>query len=102
MIQVIRATPRKHRIGVVGPRSAKKVSVTRGGTTLKDILPEQIQAWARLIGQRRAKDVYKLAQRGIQGTLPELLTYDWLDKKHLSFSFQYPLLGAEQPAGAPS
>lgn len=73
--------------------------LTGGGIDQLNVLPEAIKEIARIVGERRAREVWKLKQRGIDGTLPELLTYAWLDKQKRLFEFQSSVMGGRRVSG---
>ena len=56
-----------------------------------------------MVGWKRARECWNLAQKGlkgtIQGTLPELCAYAWLQRRGIMFEFQAPLLGGRQTSG---
>lgn len=92
------------KVGKVGLRPLHKVGVTRvagltgGGVRQLDLVPEQLRVVARRIGDTRAKRVWKLMQR-VQGSLPELCTYDWLERRKLGFQFQSGQMGGRRMSG---
>jgi len=94
------------RVGRVGLRSpVKRVGVdlgrklTGGGVEQLNLVPEALRVWARRVGETRARRVWKLMQRGIQGSLPELCTYDWLESRKIVFQFQASLMGGWMMSG---
>jgi len=95
------------RVGTIGGLSGRKAvgvdlpaTGPRGDTGLLDTLPAGLRQAAARVGERRAMAVWRLQQRGITGTLPELLTYDWLDgRPGVSFEFQSSLLGGRRVRG---
>jgi len=100
MIQTIKPGRRQNRIRLIGILKTNKLpDIERRGSTAKDILPQDVSNMARMVGQKRAKEVNKLRKSGIEGTLPELCTYLWLQDAGLNFSFQYPLLGGRAIRG---
>jgi len=90
------------RIGLMAP--AKRVVgvdlPVRGGRGVEqlDLVPEQLAVVARRIGDKRARRVWKLMQR-VQGSLPELCTYDWLERRKLGFEFQSGQMGGRRMSG---
>lgn len=46
-----------------------------------------------------AKRIQKLQKRFPVGTVPELVTYDWLDRQHMDFEYQVALYGGRTRAG---
>lgn len=81
------------------PVGVMRVEGTGGGTRQMNLLPEQVRVWARRIGDKRAKEVWRLTRAGVQGTLPELLTYAWLQRRNIAFEFQTAALGGRQTHG---
>ena len=73
--------------------------MTGGGTRLLDTLPEELQEVAQRVGRDRAMTIWRLWRRGILGTAPELLTYDWLEGHHYGFEFQSPQMGGRLIVG---
>jgi hypothetical protein len=53
----------------------------------------------RRIGARNAKIVRRWQKRGVRGTSPELLVYDWLYRRRLQFEFQSSLFGGRKIRG---
>ncbi len=104
-IQPVRKISRYPRKGVRKPRPPSPPRLrteerfTGGGIRQLNLIPEDLRAFARVVGLRRAKAAWKLMQRGLQGSLPELLTYDWLEKHKRSFQFQTSLLGGRMVRG---
>jgi hypothetical protein len=68
----------------------------RDATTAVD--PEQAEL-ERRIGERNAKVVRRWQRRGLRGTSPELLVYDWLTRRRLQFQFQSSLFGGRKIRG---
>lgn len=58
-----------------------------------DTTPEDVIYWLTRVSRERAMAAYRLKKRGIDGTLPELLTYDWLERRRRDFDFQSSLMG---------
>jgi len=93
------------RVGKLGLRPFARLRVTEvkgpvtgGGVEQLDLVPGQLRAVARRIGDKRARRVWKLMQR-VQGTLPELCTYDWLERRKLGFEFQSGQMGGRRWSG---
>jgi len=61
---------------------------------VKDDLPDDLKSAVPEIGQSGAKEVLAMRNKGFTGTIPELLTMSWLDKKKISYAWQYPELTA--------
>ena len=91
------------RIGLMSPtkRTAGMDLPVRGGQGVEqlNLVPEQLAVAARRIGEKRARRVWKLMEKGVQGTLPELLTYDWLERQKLGFQFQSGQMGGRRTSG---
>lgn len=84
----------------VGPlRGTGRVRVTEPlplaprGPRLLDTTPEEVIYWMRSVSRERAMQAYRLLRRGIEGTLPELLTYHWLERRSRAFDFQSSIMG---------
>jgi len=54
---------------------------------------------AKRIGESNARIVTKWQKRGLAGSSPELLVYDWLTRRRIEFEFQSSLYGGRQVAG---
>ncbi len=93
------------KVGRVGKRGRIKPAgvllggVTGGGVEQLDLTPEPLKDVERRIGATRARRVWKLMQKGVVGTLPELVTYDWLERRTLEFQFQSGQLGGRRMRG---
>ena len=91
------------KIGLKGPTRAYKPDVGGGraaGAALQmNLVPEELRVWARVVGETRAREVWDLTQKGIVGTLPELCTYVWLEKRKIEFEFQSHQMGGRSGAG---
>lgn len=100
-MQKISKISKVNRIGVMRPGRIDAVlpGAKRAGAKQVDLMPEEIKAMIPIIGETRARAIFKLMQQGVQGTLPELSAYDWLEKKHVNFAFQSPLLGGRAQHG---
>lgn len=100
-MQKISKISRAHKIGVMRPGRIDAIlpGAKRAGAKQVDLMPEEIKAMIPIIGETRAKAIFKLMQQGVRGTLPELSAYDWLEKKHVNFAFQSPLLGGRAEHG---
>jgi hypothetical protein len=86
-------------MGRMSPRGAERISTTGGGIRKLDLTPEPLRVWARRIGMDRARAVWKLTERCIVGTLPELCAYDWLESHEHQFEFQSAQMGGRQTSG---
>jgi len=65
-----------------------------------DLTPPALRDIAKRIGERRARRVWRLMQRGIVATLPEYLTIDWLERRPwLRYHFQSEQMGGWLVAG---
>jgi hypothetical protein len=89
---------RMWRTKVISPAGAEG-PLTGGGVRQLDLMPEALRVMARRVGDKRARRVWKLMERGIQGTLPELLTYDWLERQKVGFQFQSGQMGGRRTSG---
>lgn len=93
------------RVGKIGAaKPSKAVGAVRlegtgGGVRKLDLMPEAMRAWARRIGEKRARECWNLAQKGVQATLPELCAYAWLNRRGIAFEFQTSLMGGRQTSG---
>lgn len=91
------------RMGRMGP--SKRVppmttgGLTGGGVRQLNLMPEQLRTMARLIGDDRARAVWRLMEAGIVGTLPELCAYDWLQGHKIAFEFQSSQMGGRSTSG---
>ena len=102
-----RVTVRKvARVGIINPsRPIKPMRVgrvsggTRGVQLQLDLMPEDMRAAAARIGTDRAREVQELRDRGIEGSLPELCTYEWLERRKLAFDFQSAQMGGRRVRG---
>ena len=95
--------PKIGKLGMIGSERAvggvRLTGLTGGGIRKADLLPEELRAAAGRIGEKRAKQVWNLQQKGIQGTLPELCAYDWLESHKRTFEFQSHQMGGRLPSG---
>jgi len=91
------------KIGRTGPTRAYRPVVGGGreaGASLQmSLVPEALRVWARVVGETRAREVWDLQQKGIVGTLPELCTYVWLEKRKIEFEFQSGQMGGRAAGG---
>jgi len=89
------------RVGLISPRRGlgKGRQAVRAGVEQVTLIPEEVRVMARQIGLERAKKIWELMLKGIQGTLPELSAYQWLESRHIEFEFQSPLLGGRGTHG---
>jgi len=62
-------------------------------------LPEEIQALIPRIGERNARTVWRMQRKGIQGSVPELLAYAWLEARRIPFDFQSAVFAARRLRG---
>jgi len=89
----------KRRISRVGPapRRIKEIALRPRPVKKATVDPELVQRWERVIGRSRALRAYRTYQemlrKGEVGTLPEILTYGWLQGRPHLFDFQSSLLG---------
>ena len=98
-----------HRIGRIG-RIGKIGLTTRpparieppqiAGPRRAELMPPKLYDMVRMIGYRRARRCWRLVKQGIQATLPEYCTYDWLESRPwLEFDFQTSLMGGRWELG---
>jgi len=80
------------------PKRGGGRGVTGGGVEQLDLTPEQLREVARRIGETRAKRVWRLMGK-VQASVPELCTYDWLERRKLVFEFQSSQMGGRLIAG---
>jgi len=100
----IKRLGRVAKMGKVGKRKVitrpvLEGAVTGGGVKQLDLTPEGLKDVERRIGATRARRVWKLMQKGVVGTLPELCTYEWLERRKLEFEFQSSQLGGRRIRG---
>ena len=96
-------------VGVIGddPRAEERWDpedlddweVTPAGADLLDLMPESLRELGRRIGRKRASTVWRWMRKGITGSVPELLTYDWLSSRGLRFEYQSPQMGGRLRVG---
>lgn len=93
-IPTMRSTRRvgPHR-GIGRVRNTEPMPFTPRGVRLLDTTPDAVIYWMQNVPRERAMSAYRLKKRGIHGTLPELLTYHWLERKGRLFDFQSSLMG---------
>jgi hypothetical protein len=72
---------------------------TPRGPRQLETIPDQIREWAERVGEQRAREAWRIAQRGILGTLPELCGYAWLESRGRLFEFQSAMLGGRMIRG---
>jgi len=94
--------PRVSKVGRLG--SVRRIrrpdlALTGGGVEKLDLMPEALKVMARRIGDKRARRVWRLMQKGVQGSLPELITYEWLERRKLGFQFQSGQMGGRRTSG---
>lgn len=82
------------------PKPTNFSPLTGGGVASISLEDDQFQSMAALVGEHRARRVRKLQERGVTGTLPELIAYDWLEAHNHTFRFQTSMLGGIFEAGA--
>ena len=94
------------RVGIINPMTPIKpmrLGRVRGGTRgvqlQLDLMPEDMRQAAARIGTDRARDVQELRDRGVEGSLPELCAYDWLESRKLAFDFQSAQMGGRRVRG---
>jgi len=89
----------KRRISRVGPapRRIEEIALRPRPVKKATVDPELVQRWEQVIGRSRALRAYRTYQemlrKGEVGTLPEILTYGWLQGRPHLFDFQSSLLG---------
>ena len=84
----LRKISRIDKIGAYKPRTYMDLSVTGGGVKKLSLVPAELNEMIGIVGERRAKQAWELKKAGIAGTLPELLTYQWLLDGEYTFEFQ--------------
>lgn len=92
--------PRMRRTRRVGPQPSEPYTrppeglplLPRGPRTL-DTTPDTVLYWMTKVSRERAMRAYRLLKQGIVGSLPELLTYDWLQSRNRIFDFQSSIMG---------
>jgi hypothetical protein len=63
------------------------------GAKVLDTTPDTVLYWMTKVSRERAMRAYRLKKKGIVGSLPELLTYDWLESRNHIFDFQSSIMG---------
>jgi hypothetical protein len=91
-----------------GPARKKKKVVQLApmpeiGDSVEEIVDARVNEILRYLGGRQsdyvlAKRIAKL-ERTVDGTLPELVAYDWLTRRGIQFHFQANVLGGRRIAG---
>jgi len=81
------------------PEEVDDWEVTPAGTDLLDLMPESMRELARRIGRKRASTIWRWMRKGIIGSVPEILTYDWLTSRGLRFDYQSPQMGGRLRVG---
>jgi hypothetical protein len=88
---------RTRRIGLIAaearPAELEALPRTPRGVRLLETADPKLQEWMQVVSQERAQRALRIQERGIRGTLPELLTYDWLERRPHEFDFQSSLGG---------
>ncbi len=79
--------------------TATKAVLKPRKTDVAEGLPPEIQRLVAVMGEANARAVWRLQKRGIRGTAPELLVYDWLERKRIPFEFQSSQFGGRQIRG---
>jgi len=79
--------------GLGTTRAIESLALTPRGAELLDTTPEEVIYWMQSVSRERAMRAYRLQRRGVEGTLPELLTYDWLESRNRIFDFQSSVMG---------
>jgi len=72
---------------------------TVGPIVSEDLRSEEEKELARRIGDKNARSVMRLREKGIVGTSPELLVYQWLTKEKLPFEYQSSQMGGRLQLG---
>jgi len=96
---------RVRRVGKIGSilpgrPTLEPLPATPRGPRVLDFDPPTVQEWTRMVGRDRARKAWKkLAELGEPATLPELLTYIWLEDRKWSFDFQSSLMGGRLITG---
>ena len=70
------------------------------GPPRKATVPEEIAHWLEVVTVELAMKAYRLRENeGVDGTLPELLCYEWLRRQGHQFDFQTSLMGGRLAMG---
>lgn len=80
-------------------RASEPLPLTPRGAKLLDTTPEEVLYWMQSVSRERAMQAYRLLRRGVEGTLPELLTYQWLERRGRQFDFQSSIMGGRLVLG---
>lgn len=66
-----------------------------------DLTDDQLDTWARVLGgdMALARRVARLKAQFPAGTLPELVSYDWLVRQNLAFDYQVSVNGGRTRSG---
>ena len=96
-------------VGVIGddpladrgwePEDVEEWEVTPAGADLLDLMPEALRELARRIGRKRASTIWRWMRKGIIGSVPEILTYDWLTRRSIRFEYQSAQMGGRLRVG---
>jgi len=70
-----------------------------GGVRKVELDPPELTLAAEAIGRERAQRVWRLREKGAVGTLPELCTMEWLERKRTPYEFQSAQMGGRRIAG---
>jgi hypothetical protein len=74
-------------------RPTEGLPLTPRSTQMLDTTPDVVLYWMTKVSRERAMRAYRLKKKGIVGSLPELLTYDWLEGRNHIFDFQSSIMG---------
>ena len=86
-------------LGRVRPIKPSKPVLKPDKLDLPSDMPVEIARMVPTMGERNARTVWRLQKRGIRGTAPELLVYDWLERKRVRFEFQSSQFGGRKIRG---
>ena len=83
------------------PQAMKHPSLTPPPERFADESDDTLQALTRELGgdEKLAKRVMKLKKQFPLGTFPELVTYDWLQRRGIFFEYQKAVLGGRALRG---
>lgn len=86
-------------LGRVRPFKPSKPVLKPDKLDLPTDMPVEIARMVPTMGEHNARTVWRLQKRGIRGTAPEMLVYDWLERKRLRFEFQSSQFGGRKIRG---
>ena len=99
-LKPFRSLRKVSRLAGLGRQSTTEpLPVTPRGPDLLDTTPPEVAYYMEKVSRERAMRAYRLRKKGVEGTLPELLTYDWLESRGRQFDFQTSFLGGRLQLG---